>query len=316
MPRHGACDSQRPNRTFRLLGRFATSAFTCTGTSARGRGARAVTVSRGAGHVNAPDPARRCVKSLARGLEVLGMLRQASTPVRQSDIARAVQLPLPTVHRLIGTLETYGYVTRCIDGRHFQVHPDCRLPDDSDEPRPMLERELATLSYQVGEWVGLGLLTGRRIKYVCSASEDVPGTGGLAGLPSWAHCSALGQSLLAQRDDASVLARLGSGPYERLTAHTPTSWPQLREPLARARRTGCARSKDEFQVGVTGLSVALTAYGDVWPLAIEVLMPNTRAKPERMRVVAQLLRAASGRIGAIVALSPGILTGPGGDADQ
>lgn len=230
---------------------------------------------------------------------MLSTLAAATSPLRQSEISRAVQLPLPTVHRLVGTLVAHGFVERCSDGRHFQIPTS--VPAACNVERPPVQRELDALAHQIGERTGVGLLTGRHVSYLYTATAVTAHSDDFGRQRLPAHCTALGQCLLAQQNDADVMTRLGLGPYERRTPASPTRWSELRDILARARRTGLARSHDECCIGVTGLSVPLTVQGDIWPLAIEALIPTERATPPRVRSLTRALRQAASRVATVLA---------------
>ncbi len=69
---------------------------------------------------------RESVRSLERGLALLELVNETGG-VRPADAARALQLPRPTAHRLLETLEELGYVRRSASDNRFVVTIRTRL---------------------------------------------------------------------------------------------------------------------------------------------------------------------------------------------
>jgi hypothetical protein len=67
-----------------------------------------------------PLAKRGNVRSLERGLALLEVVNEEGG-VRPSDAARIMNLPRPTAHRLLETLEELGYVRRCPSDNRFCV---------------------------------------------------------------------------------------------------------------------------------------------------------------------------------------------------
>ncbi|PRY10835.1 IclR family transcriptional regulator [Kineococcus rhizosphaerae] len=61
------------------------------------------------------------MRSLDRSLDVLDALQRGQGPLRLSDIAHSTGLTLPTVSRILATLQSRGYVAA--EGRRFRVGP-------------------------------------------------------------------------------------------------------------------------------------------------------------------------------------------------
>jgi IclR family mhp operon transcriptional activator len=60
------------------------------------------------------------VRAFKRGLDVLQEVNR-SGGIRAGDVARALDLPRPTVYRLLETLEELGYVARSASDERFRV---------------------------------------------------------------------------------------------------------------------------------------------------------------------------------------------------
>lgn len=60
------------------------------------------------------------VRAFKRGLDVLREVNR-SGGIRAGDVARALDLPRPTVYRLLETLEELGYIARSASDDRFRV---------------------------------------------------------------------------------------------------------------------------------------------------------------------------------------------------
>lgn len=234
----------------------------------------------------------RGVRALARGLEILDLFAGKAC-LTQTEVSSRTGLPMPTVHRLVGTLLQYGYLEidpalgRSLRAGVAAVRLGAPGAHDAEEA---VRVAIHDLSEATGETVNLATLVGSSIVYLDSVSGSrmlTPKAAIGARLPS--HCTALGKALLAQLDDAEVLDRLGPGPYDQLTEHTVARWAALRAQLEEVRDSGLAVSDQEFEVGLVSLAVPVSR-GDGPLLAVNVSLPSARATATFRAELAERLR--------------------------
>jgi DNA-binding IclR family transcriptional regulator len=238
------------------------------------------------------------VRALARGLEILRLFGTRRSDLSQSEIAQALDLPLPTVHRLVGTLEQRGFVRRDLRSRRIRLGLEVLKllgPLVAGMRAPELAREhLRALADETGETVNLATLDGADVLYLMGFSgEQLLSVQTSVGLRLPAHCTALGKCLLAVMGDEAARRLLAPGPNARRTPRTKVRWRELREDLARARRDGLALSEEEFEIGLVSLAVPVRDARDRAPLAINVSLPSLRAtRTQRQRLAARLRETA------------------------
>jgi DNA-binding IclR family transcriptional regulator len=254
-------------------------------------------------------PARRDdgVRALARGIEILRLF--GSRPeLSQSEIAEALDLPLPTVHRLVTTLERLGFVNRDPRSRRFRLGLELLKllgPLMEGMRAPELAREhLRALAYETGETVNLATLDGSEVVYLMGFSGERLLTAQTSvGLRLPVHCTALGKCLLAMAGDDVAARLVGPDPYPRRTMRTKVTWTQLQDDLVRARRDGYTVSDEEFEVGLVSFAVPLPTPADRSPLAINISLPSMRATPSERDALVVRLRETADVIAASLRLA-------------
>jgi IclR family acetate operon transcriptional repressor len=237
---------------------------------------------------------------------VLGLFAERRSELSQTEIADALGLPLPTVHRLTAVLAERGYLERDPRTRRFRVGLEvARLMPAvmSGLGLPEIARaQLARLAGETGETVNLAVLHDGEVVYLLSESgEHLLTPQAPVGLRLPVHCTALGKVLLAQLPPAVARAAAGPEPYAALTPATVTSWRQLEPALEEIRRTGIAISDEEYEIGLVSLAVPLSASGRPDAAAINISLPGSRATAEARAELSDRLRAAAARIEADLA---------------
>lgn len=225
---------------------------------------------------------------------MLGLFDAEHTELAQSEIAQALDLPLPTVHRLCGTLVQLGFLVKDPGQRRLRLGPEIlRLAGPmlaglgaTEHARAAL-RELADAT---GETASLATLVGSEVVYL----DCAPGAGMLAprasiGLRVPAHCTALGKCLLAQLDPEQARAQAGPEPYPSRTPTTLTSWAMLGPALVEIRRTGVAVSREEYERGLLAVAVPVPSGSAARPMAIDLCIPAVRGTEDALTVAAKRL---------------------------
>ena len=196
------------------------------------------------------------VQSVDRAFAVLRQV--ASTPGGISDVARAVDLPVSTVARLLGTLESLGAVVRIGESGAYGIGAGIRAlagPIDADETLVARARPvLAALVAQTGETSGLSVIDGDEVAYLDhfeTANEVTLRDWTGARLPL--HVVSSGLVLLAAQPAAAAAAYLAT-PLARPTRATMIQPARIKRRLASIRRDGYAWTIGEFDDGITSVA--------------------------------------------------------------
>lgn len=238
------------------------------------------------------------VQSVDRAIDLLELLADFGGESGLSELAQAAGLPLPTIHRLLRTLLSRGYV-RQTPSRRYTLGPRLiRLGESAGRQlgagaRPSLER----LAEQLGESANLAMIDRDMAVYVAQASSrhqmrmftEV-------GRRVYTHSTGVGKAVLAQLPDQTVREIMGRVGMPPATDATLTDVDALLADLALVRERGYAVDDGEQELGVRCFAVAVpdaptpTAVSVSGPAARVTFAFGERAVPVLHQVAAELTR--------------------------
>ncbi|HEX2072791.1 MAG TPA: IclR family transcriptional regulator [Geodermatophilus sp.] len=236
-------------------------------------------------------------------LAVLDAFSRERPALTLSEIARAVDVPLSTAHRLVAELRRWGGLERDVDGR-FRI--GLRLWElGALAPRGLGLREAALpfmedLYEVTHQNVQLAVRDDTEVVFVeriagRDAVSVLTQVGGRFAMPP----TGVGLVLLASAP-VEVQERVLAGPLQRYTPHTVTDPRQLRRVLAEVRRTGVAVS--DRQVTLDAVSVAAPIQvRDTVVAALSVVVRGD--SPAAVRSVTPGVRAAARGISRVLTQS-------------
>ncbi|MGH3756876.1 IclR family transcriptional regulator [Actinophytocola sp.] len=220
-------------------------------------------------------------------------------PITLGALTELVDLPKPTVMRLLVTLEESGWVTKDRSGA-YSLGPTLTVL-----ARRYLERDsLATcalpymeaLRDDIGETISLSVRTGTTRIYVAEFPSNQP----MRFVHELnkrepIHTGASGRLLMAWLDDKTRNTIYRAG-LERLTDVTITDVDEMEATLAETRRQGYAISYGEKSPGALGLAVPLVDPVTDVLYGLAVFAPLIRYREEQREEWIRKLRAAADQI--------------------
>jgi IclR family KDG regulon transcriptional repressor len=243
---------------------------------------------------------RYTTATLAKGLEVLEALAEVDS-IGLSDLARRLQIAVPTLFRILATLVERGFAQKA-EGRYRLTLKSWELGarvlarfDVARVARPWIAR----LAVEVDESPHLAVLRDEAVVIVergeCRQAVKVET---LVGLRAPAHASATGKVLLAYQP-ASRLAELLAAPLPRYSDRTLTEPEALRRELAKVRRQGYATNRGEWRPGVCAVAVPLADASGGVVAALSLTLPTERFGEARLKnvLLPALRRTAAGIAG-------------------
>ena len=235
------------------------------------------------------------VQSVDRTIDVLEALAEVGGIARSKEIAHAADLPVPTVHRLLATLNVRGYVLQLPDRRYALGARLVRLGDvAAQQAGAQVQPALDRLVEQLQETVNLAFLTQDSMTYVAQASSHrsmrmFTEVGRRVAL----HTSGVGKAVLTTMPEARVRDALGG-----LSARTAAA---VLHEVKLSRRRGYAIDDEEQEVGVRCLAVAVP--GGPAPAGLSVSGPSSRLEPSVYAEVAMRLHATADELAAAWAMT-------------
>ncbi|MGH7777149.1 MAG: IclR family transcriptional regulator [Candidatus Dormibacterales bacterium] len=227
------------------------------------------------------------LESADRVLRVLETFTPHERDLSLTDIARRLDLPKSSVHRLLATLIEHGLVERDQLSRRYRL--GIKLFEIGSTA--IQERGLHSAAYPILE--GLTLLTGETthlavlsgIEAVYVYKIDSPSSimmpsrvGGRAPC----HCTSIGKVLLAwnTQDLYSQVVWSGLRPYTR---NTLTTVEALEAELVKVRAQGYALDLEEFEEGLHCLAAPVRDHGGRVIAAVGVAGPSRRLTEDQLR---------------------------------
>ena len=198
--------------------------------------------------------------AVPKALRVLEAVAARKRPMSIAEIATALDMPQPTTHRIVGTLEKLGFVGRepgrrrvVEGGRLVSLGLNVLQAAASNSARHAV---LSALARKTGESCNLGVMAGGNVVYIDRVESHWPlGLRFEPGSRVPLHCTAIGKLLLSQLPTAALDAHLASGPLTRYTAATITDARRLEAQLERIRRQEYSIDDQEFMSGVICIAV-------------------------------------------------------------
>jgi DNA-binding IclR family transcriptional regulator len=241
----------------------------------------------------APNGGVRDVKSAARTVEVLELLAsRQNRPARLRELSEALGVPKSSLYALLRTLTKHGWVRTDATGTLYGIGIRALLAGtsylDTDPYVRLVQPYLDQVRAELNETVHFGRLDGSDIVYLATKES---GHGlrpySRVGRRLPAYCTALGKSLLAHRDPATLDDHLPEL-LEPVTQYTLADRAALERDLKGVRDRGHALDLQENTLGLQCYGFALR-YSDPPTDAISCSVPLARLTPEHERQIIQAM---------------------------
>lgn len=228
------------------------------------------------------------VQSITRMFDVLEALALADEELTLTRLQAQLNLPAPTLHRLLQALVERGYVEQNGDSRRYG--PGLKILEIAESAkrnsrfdlcrvvRPFLQR----LTDESGESSNLVIRHNTEVIYV----EQVSSPRSVRMFTEVGHraplyCTGAGKAILSCLSSDQLDAYVETVQLERLTPQTLGSADELVRELAAVRRQGFAIDNEEFETGVRCVAAPIVDSAGRCVAAISVSGPTTRMSCER-----------------------------------
>lgn len=199
--------------------------------------------------------------SVERVLQIVEILARSQRPMSVSDLADTLDVPIPSMYRLLDQLQNIGFVQLDLPGKVTSGKRTYKLAMDLLQNNHFKIERLAILqqlSAQIGETVGIAIMKDLDIVYVDRVLSDWPlqiylpvGT----HVPIWA--SASGKLFLSQLSNAKCERIINKISIHALTTNTQTDKKQLMQTISKTRDTRVGIDNEEFIPGMVACAVLI-----------------------------------------------------------
>ncbi len=236
---------------------------------------------------------------------IMEEVARMGAPVSASHLVTTLGLPKPTVHRLLQTAETEGFLQRDVDGKSYG--PGKRMRGlatntlSSQRIRSERLRILKSLAEDVGETCNLaapgrdGMVYLDRVETHWPLRIQLP-----IGTQVPFHCTASGKMYLSSLRQDKLDRLLMQLDMQSRTEWTLTDPDELKAELARTRSRGYSTDDQEFMEGMSALAVPICDDQKRLLSTLSIHVPNQRLDLDRLLVHLPRLQEAKLRLEELV----------------
>ncbi|MDG0968540.1 MAG: IclR family transcriptional regulator [Porticoccaceae bacterium] len=197
--------------------------------------------------------------AIGRVMAIIEAVAKAQRPLSPADLSHQLDIPKPTVHRLLNQLECDGYLQTSMRGL---IIPADRLHSMalgilySSRFRALRQAILEKLTTEIGETCGIAIPNGTEMIYYDRVQSDWPLQIHLqvgSHTPIW--CTASGKLYLSSLHQERRVRIAKKLPLQQYTRNTITDPNVLEDALKVIRKTGIGTDNEEFVDGMVACSV-------------------------------------------------------------
>ena len=249
---------------------------------------------------------RTSIQSIDRATAILKALASGPRRLGVSELADRLGLARPTVHGLLQTLQSHGFVEQDRHSDKYQLGPGLLQLGysylDLNELRARSIGQADHLASRTRAAVRVGVMHGSSVVVVHHVFRPDAAFGVLeVGLQLPLHASALGKAVLAF-SSAQVIEDLLTEPLLKLTKQTLTA-AELRNELSVIRDSGISTERDEAVLGESSVAAPIFDHAGQAIGAIGVVDSTDRIFPRGLArglgaAVGEAARGVSRELGA------------------
>ncbi|AVR04156.1 IclR family transcriptional regulator [Pluralibacter gergoviae] len=235
--------------------------------------------------------------AINRVLEIIELISVSERPLAPADLAFTLDIPKPSIHRLLQQLEEDGFVRTDWRG---QIVPGARLVKtavgalSSRVQENMRQSVLQRLAAEVGETCGIAIPRDMEMLYTDRVQSNWPLQIYLpvgCRVPVW--CTSGGKLYLSTLTKAQRSRLIGNMQLEALTRNSLVEKAALEADIAEIAHTGVSNDNEEFIAGMVACSVAIAGPDDRYFASLFVHAPTLRCSLEQLHAFLPQMRQAA-----------------------
>jgi DNA-binding IclR family transcriptional regulator len=239
------------------------------------------------------------IKSIDKTLDLLEFLSLNEQETGITEIGKKLHMGLSTVHRILTTLKSRGYVIQNQQTTKYRLgiklfELGCAV-QSTKRLVEITKPHLKQLSQNTNETANLAILEGKEVIYLDTiGSPEILRTEIMAGTRTSAHCTALGKVLLAFISNREFESLYKSDePLSSLTSKSISSLEELKKCLKKVKEQAYAVDIEEYKIGVNCIGVPILGRNGEAIAAISVTGPASRFTIDELENVKDKLMTIS-----------------------
>jgi IclR family KDG regulon transcriptional repressor len=245
---------------------------------------------------------QKLIPAVDRTLDILELLANKQNELSFTELSSSLNIPKPSLSRLLSNLQQRGYVNRNPVTRKYQL--TLKLLTLSDRLLDKLDlREKAKASIQKlmersKETVELAILDDKEMVYIdkLESYESIRLVARIGSRYSTLHPTAVGKVFLAympEEDSECIIREKG---LKKFTENTITDVERLREELKEIQTKGYAFDDQEVRLGIRRIAAPIFNHSKKMAGVIGIAGPTFRMRRGRREELAKMVTQAAKEI--------------------
>ncbi|HWO78531.1 MAG TPA: IclR family transcriptional regulator [Bacillus sp. (in: firmicutes)] len=241
------------------------------------------------------------IQSVDRALRILDLFDEYETELKITDISDKMQLHKSTVHSLLKTLQTNGYIEQNMENGKYRL--GMKLFERGNlvirrlDLRTIAKKYLIDLSVKSQNTVHLVILDGKEGIYI----DKVEGASATVlysriGRRVPLHSSAVGKALVANKSKRELQEILNNYEFIQQTPNTITDEETFIAELEKVKEKGYAIDNEENEPGITCVAVPIWDHSGTVVAAISMSQNTASVNEEKLERTVEMLKDASIKI--------------------
>jgi IclR family acetate operon transcriptional repressor len=242
--------------------------------------------------------------SITRVLEIIEAISRAERPMSPAELAFSLDIPKPSIHRLLQQLEADGYVQTNMRGLLVpgdRMHSIALGVLHSSRFKALRQAILKNLAQSIGETCGIAIPDGTEMIYYDRVQTNWPlrihlpvGT----HTPTW--CTASGKLYLSSLPEERRQRIIGKLSLDKLARNTLTECKLLESELLKVQEYELGTDNEEFIDGMVACSVPIKDQDGKLFACLFTHAPVIRKSLDELLGFESLLRQAAIELGDLL----------------
>ena len=242
--------------------------------------------------------------TISRVMEIVEAVAKAERPLSPADLSYALNIPKPSMHRLLNQLEADGYLQTSMRGL---IMPGNRLHGMalgilySSRFKAVRQAILTQLTEQIGETCGIAIPNGTDMIYYDRVQTEWPLQIHLqvgSHTPTW--CTASGKLYLSSLPKQRRLKIINLLPMVRYTRNTIIDAQTLETELQQIKKTEVGTDNEEFCDGMVACAVPVLDSSGKLLACLFTHAPVIRKSLDELLGYLPILRQAASELGRLI----------------